>query len=83
MKRFSSASSRCLLVLSICSMFVGVSWSADKEESDINKRIDNAAKVLNEIMATPDKAIPDKVMREREVRRGDSFDGQNCGRFRR
>jgi SH3 domain-containing YSC84-like protein 1 len=45
-------------------MFVGVSWSADKEESDINKRIDNAAKVLNEIMATPDKAIPDKVMRD-------------------
>jgi lipid-binding SYLF domain-containing protein len=45
-------------------MLVGVSWSADKEESDINKRIDNAAKVLNEIMATPDKAIPDKVMRD-------------------
>jgi lipid-binding SYLF domain-containing protein len=45
-------------------MFVGMSWSADKEESDINKRIENAAKVLDEIMATPDKAIPDKVMRD-------------------
>jgi len=39
-------------------------WSADegKEQSDINKRIDASAKVLNEIMATPDKAIPNKVM---------------------
>jgi SH3 domain-containing YSC84-like protein 1 len=41
-------------------------WSADdtKDESDIAKRIDASAKVLNEIMATPDKAIPDKVMRD-------------------
>src|SRR5581483_1361950 len=29
--------------------------------SDIGKRIDNSAKVLDEIMATPDKAIPDNV----------------------
>jgi len=53
---------KCLLVLTICSIFVGVSWSADKDESDVAKRIDASAKVLNEIMATPDKAIPDKVM---------------------
>jgi len=39
-----------------------LAWSADK--SEIEKRIDNAAKVLEEIMATPDKAIPDKVMNE-------------------
>jgi lipid-binding SYLF domain-containing protein len=36
----------------------------DKDDSDIAKRIDASAKVLNEIMATPDKAIPDKVMRD-------------------
>src|SRR5947207_1742553 len=53
---------RCLVALSVCSMFVGVGWAADKDQMDINKRIDNSAKVLNEIMATPDKAIPDKVM---------------------
>jgi len=41
-----------------------LAWSADKDKSDIEKRIDNAAKVLEEIMATPDKAIPDKVMNE-------------------
>jgi lipid-binding SYLF domain-containing protein len=41
----------------------GLAWSADdKDPSDIDKRIDASAKVLNEIMATPDKAIPDKVM---------------------
>jgi lipid-binding SYLF domain-containing protein len=36
----------------------------DNDKSDIEKRIDNAAKVLNEIMATPDKAVPDKVMND-------------------
>lgn len=57
---------RCLLVLSICSIFVAVSWAGDddKDRSDIAKRIDASATVLNEIMATPDKAIPDKVMRD-------------------
>lgn len=44
-------------------LFVGMSWSAeDKDQSDIAKRIDASAKVLTEIMDTPDKAIPDKVM---------------------
>jgi lipid-binding SYLF domain-containing protein len=64
MRRISSVWPKCLLILSICSIFVGMGWSADKDESDISKRIDNAAKVLNEVMATPDKAIPDKVMRD-------------------
>src|ERR1700739_4249911 len=40
----------------------GVGWSADK--SHISKRIEASAKVLDEIMATPDKAVPDKVMRD-------------------
>ncbi len=45
-------------------LMVGICWSADegKEQSDIAKRIDASAKVLDEIMGTPDKAIPDKVM---------------------
>ncbi|MGA7908376.1 MAG: lipid-binding SYLF domain-containing protein, partial [Candidatus Sulfotelmatobacter sp.] len=37
-------------------------WSADNGQSDIDKRIAASATVVNEIMATPDKAIPDKVM---------------------
>ena len=64
MRRISSLLPKCFLILSICSIFIGVSWSADKDESDIAKRIDASTKVLNEIMATPDKAIPDKVMRD-------------------
>ena len=63
MRRISSLT-KCLMVLGICAMFLGASWAADddKDQSDITKRIENSAKVLNEIMATPDKAIPDKVM---------------------
>jgi lipid-binding SYLF domain-containing protein len=42
-----------------------MSWAADeKDQSDIEKRIEASADVLNEIMTTPDKAIPDKVMRD-------------------
>jgi len=63
MKRVFSACLTGLLVLSVCSMLASASWASDdKDQSDINKRIDNAAKVLNESMGTPDKAIPDKVM---------------------
>jgi SH3 domain-containing YSC84-like protein 1 len=64
MTRLTSGLPRCLLMLgTICLFFVGMGWSADdKDESDIAKRIDASAKVLTEIMATPDKAIPDKVM---------------------
>ena len=64
MSRISSVLPKCLLVLSICSIFIGVGWAADKDDSDVAKRIDASAKVLNEIMATPDKAIPDKVMHD-------------------
>jgi SH3 domain-containing YSC84-like protein 1 len=66
MKSISSRWPKFLLVLSLASLFLGMSWAADddKDQSDIGKRIDNAAKVLDEIMATPDKAIPDKVMHD-------------------
>lgn len=63
MKRISSVWPRFFLVLGICSLFVGMGWSADdKDQSDIAKRIDSSAKVLTEIMGTPDKAIPEEVM---------------------
>ena len=42
----------------------GVGWIKDK--SDIEKRIQNAANVLDEIMAVKDKAIPDKIMADAE-----------------
>jgi lipid-binding SYLF domain-containing protein len=44
-------------------MLGSLAWSADdKDRSDIDKRLDASTKVLDEIMGTPDKAIPDKVM---------------------
>ena len=57
-------SKKCLLVLATMALvFASLTWAADdKDEADINKRIDGAANVLNEIMATPDKAIPDSIM---------------------
>ena len=63
MRKVFSACLTGLLVLGVCSTLASAGWAADdKDQSEINKRIDTAAKVLNEIMATPDKAIPDKVM---------------------
>lgn len=66
MTRLSSAWARSLVALSIFSLFVGVGWSADedKNQSDIEKRIDASAKVLDEIMSVKDKAIPDRVMKD-------------------
>jgi SH3 domain-containing YSC84-like protein 1 len=55
---------RCLLVLgSSLLLLAGMATAKDdKDRSDIDKRLDASAKVLEEIMSTPDKAIPDKVM---------------------
>src|SRR5271169_1742609 len=64
MTRIGSVLPRGLLVLGAGFLLcAGMAWSADdKDQSDIDKRLDASATVLNEIMATPDKAIPDKVM---------------------
>jgi lipid-binding SYLF domain-containing protein len=57
LQKYLRALSAMVLVLA------SVSWAADdKDQSDIQKRIEASAKVLDEIMGTPDKAIPDKVM---------------------
>jgi lipid-binding SYLF domain-containing protein len=69
MSRLLSVFPRAMLLLCVCAFMVGVGWSQDSSsatddanKSEIAKRIDASAKVLDEIMATPDKAIPDKVM---------------------
>lgn len=57
-------SAKTLCALFSVLLLTGAAFSADKDkdQSDIEKRIDNSAKVLDEIMATPDKGIPDKIM---------------------
>jgi SH3 domain-containing YSC84-like protein 1 len=67
MARISSTLPRFVLVLGASLLLlVGLGWSQDddKQETSIQKRIVAAAQVLDEIMSTPDKAIPDKVMND-------------------
>lgn len=65
MNRAKRNCSRHVLALGMMLLLLaGLGWSADeqKEQSDVSKRIDSSARVLNEIMATPEKSIPNKVM---------------------
>src|SRR5450755_211687 len=61
-KRFVSGRRVVTLLCFGFLILASISWAQDKDQSDIEKRIDHASKVLDEIMATPDKAIPDKIM---------------------
>jgi lipid-binding SYLF domain-containing protein len=70
MKRSRGMVTNFLLALSIMAVFImSVGWAvaqsaddADKDQSDIEKRIKAAAGVLDEIMGLKDGAIPDKIM---------------------
>jgi len=66
MKLGNGTAKKYLLALSAAVLIVAsTSWASDeKDQSSIQKRIAAAADVLDEIMGTPDKAIPDKVMRD-------------------
>lgn len=57
-------SAKILCALFSVLLLTGATFSTDKDkdQSDIEKRIDNSGKVLDEIMATPDKGIPYKIM---------------------
>jgi lipid-binding SYLF domain-containing protein len=63
--RIASATKCYVALTAMALLFASFTWAADdKNESDIGKRLDTSAHVLNEIMATPDKAIPDGIMHE-------------------
>ncbi len=58
-----------LAIIASILLFTGAGWAADgedKDQSDIQKRIQNAADVMNEIMAVKDNAIPDDIMSNAE-----------------
>ena len=56
---------RSVFGIAICAAMIVsmtcLAWSIDKEEE--TNRVENAAKVLNEITQTPDKGIPDNIMK--------------------
>jgi|SRR5271165_1440076 len=56
-KSFSRITICAALILSMTCL----AWSIDKEEE--TNRVENAAKVLNEITQTPDKGVPDNIMK--------------------
>jgi lipid-binding SYLF domain-containing protein len=63
--RTASVTKYVLALTTTALLFANLTWATDdKNESDINKRLDTSAHVLNEIMATPDKAIPDGIMHD-------------------
>ena len=69
-KRFEMRSTtkvvtKYLLALGTVVLILGaLGWAADTndDQPDVVKRMDNAANVLTEIMGTPDKSIPTKVL---------------------
>jgi len=65
MKRIDSKLRRSLVVLGAGFLILAsMAWAVDDKDSDVDKRIEAAARVLNEVMGVPDKAIPDKVMQD-------------------
>ncbi len=65
MKKINRQFSKNMLAIGASLLLLAsVAWCADQDQSDIDKRLDASAKVLNEIMGTPDRAIPDKVMKD-------------------
>ncbi len=52
-----------LTLTTMALIFTSLTWAEDdKDRSDIAKRIDKSANVISEVMATPDHAIPDKIL---------------------
>jgi SH3 domain-containing YSC84-like protein 1 len=65
MTRMNSKFPKSLVVLGAGFLLLtSVAWCVDDKDSDADKRIDESARVLTEIMGVPDKAIPDKVMND-------------------
>ena len=51
-----------LTLTTMALIFASLTWAADKDRSDIEKRMDKSAEVISQVMATPDHAIPDKIL---------------------
>ena len=52
---------KIMLALAVASLAT-MSWASDQDKQDTTERLDKAATVLHEVMAAPDKGIPEEVM---------------------
>jgi SH3 domain-containing YSC84-like protein 1 len=62
MRSTRSAISKLAVLLASSALLLSTTAWAQNDESDIHKRLDNSATVLTQIMATPDKGIPNNVL---------------------
>src|ERR1035438_8515441 len=51
-----------LMVLSAVLGVASIGWASDSKREDSTDRLQHAADVMHEVMAAPDKGIPDEVM---------------------
>jgi lipid-binding SYLF domain-containing protein len=68
-KQIRGVTSFLLALSTAVLLLAGMGWGADdtnKDQSEVEKRIQNAATVLNEIMESKDSSIPSKIMSEAE-----------------
>jgi len=61
MTRLSSVMKQPLTVFALLSALSLPGWASDSK-ANVDERLQNATKVINEIMQTPDKGIPDSIM---------------------
>src|ERR1051326_5358785 len=60
-KEEGEATVKNLVLLAVLLSFASLGWAESTRESSID-RLDNAAKVITEIMAAPDNGIPEEVL---------------------
>lgn len=51
-----------LFATAACSIMSATGWAADESQADVAQRLAASAKVLNEVMADPQKAIPEGII---------------------
>jgi lipid-binding SYLF domain-containing protein len=52
---------KIMLTIAVASL-AAMSWASDQDKQDTTERLDKAAAVLHEVMAAPDRGIPEEVM---------------------
>ena len=61
-KIIQKAVQTCLVGATVCSIMAATGWAADESQGDLAQRLNASAKVLNEVMADPQKSIPEGII---------------------